>query len=170
MDVNNPQFVDYDGRDELLLYKGKLLLDPTSSLISLVLRECHSTPIVGHGGIQKTIARVSASFTWNGLKKNAQKFVKEFAICQKNEAFQSSCLRINSAITCSKPNMGILGNGFHYRFTNFRGLFYHLVVVDRLSKQAHFGALPKSYMAQRVAHLFFHYCLQATSDSKVNTV
>ena len=29
-----------------------------------------------------------------------------------------------------------------------------LVMVDRLSKQAHFGALPRSYSAPRVANLF----------------
>ena len=31
-----------------------------------------------------------------------------------------------------------------------------LVMVDRLSKQAHFGPLPKSYTAARVADLFSH--------------
>ena len=29
-----------------------------------------------------------------------------------------------------------------------------LVVVDRFSKQAHFGALPRTYSAPKVAHLF----------------
>ena len=80
---NSIQSDDYDIRDEVLLNKGKLLLDPTSSLVRVVLWECHSTPIAGHSGIQKTTARVSASFTWNGLKKDVQKFVKECAICQK---------------------------------------------------------------------------------------
>ena len=81
--ANNSQFVDYDVRDGLLLHKGRLLLDPTSSLISLVLRECHPTPMAGHGGIQKTIAHVCAAFSWNGLKKDVQKFVRECANAKK---------------------------------------------------------------------------------------
>ena len=77
------QFIDYEVREGLLLYKGKLLLDPKSSLILLILRECDSTPMAGHGGIQKTISRVCLNFTWDGLKKNVQRFVKECPICQK---------------------------------------------------------------------------------------
>ena len=49
--ANDSQFVDYDVREGLLLHKGRLLLDPTLSLISLVFKECHSTPIGGHGSI-----------------------------------------------------------------------------------------------------------------------
>ena len=55
---------DYEMRDGLLLYKGKLLLEPTSELIKIVLQECHSTPSGGHEGIQKTIAKVAAAFAW----------------------------------------------------------------------------------------------------------
>ena len=40
---------------------------------------------------------------------------------------------------------------------NSKGYTAVLVVVDRLSKQAHFGALPKSYSATRVADLFSQF-------------
>ena len=66
---------DYEVRDGLLMYKGKLLLDHTSPLVHSVLQECHSTPSGGHGGNQKTMAMVSATFIWHGFKKDVKKFV-----------------------------------------------------------------------------------------------
>lgn len=67
----------------MLLHKGKLLLDPTSQLVQLVLKECHSTPLGGHRGIQKTMAKVCVAFNWSNLKKYVQQFVQECAVCQK---------------------------------------------------------------------------------------
>ena len=43
MEMNLAQFEEYEVRDGLLLYKGKLILDPKSLLVTQVLKECHST-------------------------------------------------------------------------------------------------------------------------------
>ena len=69
------QYVDYELRDGLLMYKGKLQLDPKSPLINQVLHECHTTLIGGHGGIQKTTAKVCAAFIWERVKQDVKKFV-----------------------------------------------------------------------------------------------
>ena len=66
-----------------MLYKGELLLDATSQLVQLVLRECHLTPMGGHGGIQKMMAKVCAVFTWEGLKNDVKQFVQECDVCQQ---------------------------------------------------------------------------------------
>ena len=63
------QYADYEVRDGLLLHRGKILLDPLSSLVPKVLHKCHSTLLGGHGGIQKTTAKVCAAFTRPGVKK-----------------------------------------------------------------------------------------------------
>ena len=58
------KYVAYEVRDGLFLLFGKLLLDPSSSIVQHVLNKSHTTLFGGHGGIQKTICQVSASFTW----------------------------------------------------------------------------------------------------------
>ena len=65
------------------MYKGKILLDHTSPLVQSVLQECHSTPLGGHGGMQKTMARVCVAFSWDGVKRDVRKFVQECDICQR---------------------------------------------------------------------------------------
>ena len=59
---------EYEVRDGLQLHKGRLLLDPISQLVHLVIQECHSKLSGGHGGMQKTMAKVSAAFTSLGMK------------------------------------------------------------------------------------------------------
>ena len=72
MSQNPNQYEDYEVRDGLLMHKGKIVLDPLSSLMPKVLRECHFTLLGGHNGIQKTIAKVFVAFTWPGVKKVCQ--------------------------------------------------------------------------------------------------
>ena len=67
------KFCDYEIREGLLVCKGKLAMDPTSPLVQQILKEGHSTLLGGHGGIQKTTARVSRIFTWPGLHKDVKK-------------------------------------------------------------------------------------------------
>ena len=51
MNKEPAQFIDYTVRDGLLMYQGKILLDPMSPLVGQILEECHSTLNGGHGGI-----------------------------------------------------------------------------------------------------------------------
>ena len=44
----------YTLRGDLLFYKGKLVLCPTSTLIPALLQEYHSTPTSGHSGFTRT--------------------------------------------------------------------------------------------------------------------
>ena len=83
MELNPTEFEEYEVRDELLLYKGKLLLDPTSLLVTQVLKKCHSTLMEGHRGIQNTRAKVYTAFTWPGVKQDVKKFIQECVVCQQ---------------------------------------------------------------------------------------
>ena len=85
------QYADYELHDGLLMYHEKLLLDPTSPLITQVLQECHSTMIGGHGGIQKTTARICAIFTWKGVKQAVKKFLQEFHLSTNETYYSKTC-------------------------------------------------------------------------------
>ena len=136
---------EYEVRDGLLLHKGKLLLDPSSQLIHLVLQECHSTLLGGHGGLQKTMAKVSATFTWPRMKQAVQKFVKECDVCQKMKYSTQPPGGLLQPLPIPEHIWEDLAMDFIKGLPVSAGYSAILFVVDRLSKQAHFGALPKSY-------------------------
>ena len=150
------QNVDYEVRDGLLLYKGKLLLDHNSPLVKQVLHKCHTTLIRGHGGIQKTTAKVYATFTWEGIKKDVKKFVQECAICQQMKPINRKPTGLLQPLPIPVQIWEDVSMDFVTCLPNSKGYTTVLVVVDRLSKQAHFSALPKSYSAAYVADLFSH--------------
>ena len=68
MNTNLAQYAEYEVRDGLLMHKGKILLDALSPLVTQVLKDCHSTLLRHHRGIQKTTAKVCATFIWIGVK------------------------------------------------------------------------------------------------------
>lgn len=49
-------------QDEILRYKDRVIILPTSTLKSRILTELHSSSIAGHSGFQKTYARTRRSF------------------------------------------------------------------------------------------------------------
>ena len=110
--------------------------------------------MASHGGIQKTIARVCSNFTWDGLKKDVQQFVKECPVCQKVKYSTQAPGGLLQPLPIPIRIWEDLAMDFITSLPTSEGYTTILVVVDRLSKHAYFGALPRSYTAPRVAQLF----------------
>ena len=153
MEDNPTQFEDYEVRDGVLFFKGKLLLDPASPLVNQVLQECHSTLLSGHRGIQKTTAKVCVAFTWPGVKKAVQHFVQECQVCQQMKPDNQKTVGLLQPLPIPQQIWDDIAMDFITCLPNSHGYTTIFVMVDWLSKQAHFGALPKSYTATKVADL-----------------
>ncbi|GFO17419.1 gypsy retrotransposon integrase-like protein 1 [Plakobranchus ocellatus] len=49
-----------------------------------VLQVCHDSPIAGHLGINATKKRVCSRFSWPGIIRDVNKYVKSCDVCQRN--------------------------------------------------------------------------------------
>lgn len=58
-------------------------MNHNSQLVTLVIQECHSTPLGGHRGIQKMMAKISAAFTWFGMKQDVQSMSRNMKFVKK---------------------------------------------------------------------------------------
>ncbi|XP_077219595.1 uncharacterized protein LOC143853740 [Tasmannia lanceolata] len=76
----------YTWRHGLLLYKGKIIIPTDSGLKTTLLQEFHSSPVGGHAGISRTMARIGLNFHWAGLKKDVRDFVSTCVICQQTKS------------------------------------------------------------------------------------
>lgn len=65
----------YSWQDDILRYRDRIVISPTSTLKSRILTELHSSPIAVHSGFHKTYARTRRSFFWTGMKKDILTFV-----------------------------------------------------------------------------------------------
>ncbi|GKC44618.1 ty3-gypsy retrotransposon protein, partial [Tanacetum coccineum] len=116
--------------------------------------EFHATPSVGHGGIKKMLVRLSAMFFWKGMHKSVEEFIKKCVVCQQ---VKNSTEAIGGYLQPLPTPMAIwedVSMDFIMGLPPSKGNTIILVVVDRLSKYAHFGVLPTSFNAHKVAEVF----------------
>lgn len=82
--IQNPAaYPNYTVKEGLLLWKNRLVIPSNDPLVQVILKEFHSTPIGGHAGVTRTLARISAQFYWTAMKNTIKQFIKEYIICQQ---------------------------------------------------------------------------------------
>ena len=137
-DPNPPH--GYSWMDYTLKYKGWLVLLPTSTLKIPILHELHSLAIAGHSGFQKTYARARRSFFWPGMKNDIYTSISECDICQRNKG---ELIRPPGTLQSLPipPSIWIdISMDFIVGLPKAGNKSVIMVVVDRLSKYAHFYA------------------------------
>lgn len=145
---------DFAVREGLLMYKNHFYLSPQSSLRQRILSECHSSPMAGHGGIKKILVRISANFYWPGLCKDVERFVSECVVCQQVKSSTQPPAGLIQPLPVPNHVWEDISMDFVTGHPNFRGNTVIYVVVDRLSKYAHFAMLPTQYTTAKVASVF----------------
>lgn len=137
-----------------LRYKGRLVLPPKSSLIPILLHDYHDSPLGGHSGDFKTYKRIASDWFWPGMRKEIAKYVRSCGVCQQAK---TSSLRPGGllqpleipALVWDEISMDFMGG-----LPKSQGVDSILVVVDRLTKYAHFIPLRHPFTAVSVAAVF----------------
>lgn len=76
------KYPEYRIAQDLIMYQSRIWLLVGSPFIPTLLAEYHSSPIRGHIGITKTLARLSENFFWSGMLKDVKSFVAKCLDCQ----------------------------------------------------------------------------------------
>ncbi|KAJ0668240.1 putative nucleotidyltransferase, Ribonuclease H [Helianthus annuus] len=141
-------------RDGVWFRGTVILLSPSSSLILKVLNHCHSSPEGGHFGFHKTLARVKQSFWWSGLKLRVKQFLQSCHTCQR---FKSESMRpagLLQPLPIPHQIWEDISMDFVEGLPSSNGFTTIMVVVDRLSKYAHFIPIRHPFTAATIAREF----------------
>ncbi|KAI5384443.1 hypothetical protein KIW84_071452, partial [Lathyrus oleraceus] len=65
----------------LLYWKDRLTIPAEEELVHKLLHEFHISPIGGHVGITRTLARLEAQFYWPKMQEDVKTFVHKCLIC-----------------------------------------------------------------------------------------
>lgn len=144
----------YKFQNQKLFYKGRLVLPKGSSRIPLLLQEFHNSAVGGHSGFFRTYKRISEVVYWEGMRKDIQQHVATCEVCQMNKYQALSPAGLLQPLPIRTQVWADISMDFIEGLPKAHGKNVILVVVDRLTKYAHFLALSHPFTAKEVAEVF----------------
>ncbi|CAL8120388.1 unnamed protein product [Prunus armeniaca] len=144
----------YTMKDGSLYYKDRLFIPSTSPWRAKVLDTFHSSPEAGHSGFLRTYKCISRNFRWHGLKGEVKRFVATCDTCQRQSYEAIRPLGLLQPLPIPLGPWQDLAMDFVEGLPSSKGKNCILVVVDRLTKFAHFIPVSHPYTASQIAELF----------------
>ena len=111
----------------------------------MLLKEFHNSPIRGHAGIKRTTTRIASQFYWTSLKKDVNSFVQSCDICQRAKIATSLPAGLLQPLAIPSQVWEDIAMDFITGLPASHGFNTILVVVDRLTKFAHFIPMKSDY-------------------------
>ena len=135
-------------------YKGHLVVLP-EALRKQCITECHDSPYSGHKGVAKTLDLLRRDYWWPGMRQDVIDYVTTCAACQRSKAS-------NKKKAGALNPLNIPVGRWHSVSMDFitglpcteKGHDAVYVVLDRLTKMAHFIPCTKDTGALDTAQLF----------------
>ena len=145
---------NYKFKDGLIHYKDYIYVPNVPSLRREILDHFHNSKEGGHSEWLRTYMRVKHFFYWEGIKKAVKKLVAECDTCQKVKYDTRPPSGLLQPLPIPNMIWEELSMDFVEGLPISGGHEVILVVVDRLSKYAHFIPLIHPYTAKSVAKAF----------------
>ncbi|KAL0549151.1 hypothetical protein IC582_013632 [Cucumis melo] len=150
---NPPIEGKYKWENGRLLYKDRVVLSNSSSLIPSLLHTFHDSILGGHSGFLRTYKWMSGELHWMGMKADIKRYVEQCEICQtKYEATKPA--GVLQPIPIPDRVLEDWTMDFIEGLPKAGGVNVIMVVVDRLSKYAYFITLKHPFSAKQVAAEF----------------
>lgn len=140
-----------DGR---LFFKNRFVVPKTSSYVAILLKEYHDSPISGNSGELKTYMRLANDWFWQGMRKDVVAYVQKCAVCQQNKASTQCPAGLLQPLPFPMQVWDEITMYFIEGLPISKGCDTIMVVVDRLTKYAHFIRLKHPFTAFFVAMVF----------------
>ncbi|KAD2805543.1 hypothetical protein E3N88_38920 [Mikania micrantha] len=147
-------------RDGVWFRNGVILLSSQSPLLTNVMELCHSSRESGHFGFHKTLAKVKQNFLWIGVKEFVKRFIKECHVCQRAKFDNMLPAVLLQPLPVPDRIWEDISMDFVEGLPASNGFTVVMVVVNRLSKYAHFITLRHPFTAMSVAREFVSHIVR----------
>ncbi|GJU03262.1 ty3-gypsy retrotransposon protein [Tanacetum coccineum] len=150
------QNVTYTLSDGLIYVGNRLFIPDEPSIRTCLLQEFHSSPLGGHSGVKATVKRLTTVFYWPNVGDDVSNFIKSCSICQQVKAPNHKPYGLLQPLPIPSRVWDDLSMDFITHLPASNGKTVIWVIVDRLSKFAHFLSLPTNFTAASLASIFLH--------------
>nr|KAJ0202839.1 hypothetical protein LSAT_V11C500278610 [Lactuca sativa] len=146
--------VGYSISRDQVVFDGRLVVPKGSRWVLVICKEFHECAVDGHFGVQKTYQRLAREVYWVGMKGGVARWVEECDTCQRHKYSTMSPSGLLQPLELPSTVWSELTMDFIDGLPRSEGNIVIFVVVDRLSKYAHFLPLKHPYTANTVANVF----------------
>ncbi|KAK1680723.1 hypothetical protein QYE76_041571 [Lolium multiflorum] len=144
--------VDEEG---VLWYNGRLCVPSDSELKQVILKEAHDTLYSIHPGGTKMYQDLKEQFWWHGMKREIGSYIAKCDICQRVKAEHQRPAGLLQPLQIPEWKWDSVGMDFITGLPkSSKGNDSIWVVVDRLTKVAHFIPVKTTYQGPRLAELY----------------
>jgi hypothetical protein len=155
--ASNPSYSLQAG---IIRYKGRIYIGSSTDLRTKIFHAFHSSVYGGHSGHRVTLHRIQQLFYWLALKKTIATLVAECPTCQISKTERIQYPGLLQPLPIPHQKWTDISMDFVEGLPKSQGKDVILVVVDRLTKYAHFIPLSHPYTVQTVADKFMDHIVK----------
>lgn len=152
--VHSPNEKGFSLEHGLIKYKGRLFIGDNSALKTKLLASLHDSAIGGHSGAQASYQRIKQLYYWTGLKVDVENYVRRCVVCQMAKHSHQKPVGLLQPLPPPVLPWQEVTMDFIEGLPVSDGANSILVVVDRLTKYAHFLPLKHPFTAASVSKVF----------------
>jgi len=139
----------------MLYFNKKLYVPNSNNLKNLILDEFHTSHYTGHPGYQKMVTALRKDYFWPRMKKQVIEYLARCLECQQIKAEHQHPAGLLQPLPIPEWKWETISMDFITGLPQTRKNHDSImVVVDKLSKEAHFIPVHSTYKAVQIAHLF----------------
>ena len=154
MDPTEP----YSMQNGICFYKRRVVVP--QAIRNQLLKEFHDSKMAGHSGLLRTFERLAQQFHWPSMYRSAQEYITQCDVCQKTKTETLAPVWLLQPFPIPCQVWDDLTLDFIEGLPPSHDKDSLLVVVNRLSKYAHFVALSYPFFAKIVAKHFVKHVIK----------
>ena len=145
-------------QDGLILLEGTRICVPDAfSLRSRLFYDFHDAPLAGHFGFYKSYTALSDRYYWKGMDLQLKNYIAKCDSCQRNKSSTLKPAGLLQSLPVPQQPWDHVSMDFITSLpVTKNGYDAVLVVVDSLTKMAHFIPCATTITAAQLARLFFN--------------
>jgi len=152
--ISSPNEAGFGLDKGLIKHHNSIWIGQNSALQTKLIGACHSSALGGHSGVAATYYRLKKHFSWKGMKQDVDSFIKQCSICEHAKHNLQHPSGLLQPLPIPEGVWRDLSMNFIEGLPKSEGYIVILVVVDRLTKFAHFLPLKHQYTVPHIAQVF----------------
>jgi len=143
------------GADDILRFKGRVCVPGRPHFRRQILKEGHQSRLSIHPGMTKMYKDLKESFWWSGTKANVADFVAQCLVCQKAKIEHQRLGGTLQPLDVPQWKWDSISMDFVTHLPRLtKGHDSVWVIVDRLTKCAHFLPMNQKWSMDKLAELY----------------